>query len=125
MSCSTPEEYAERLRQTVLAAAEEPGLTAILCRNEKSIRRVRNALGTELAGIPVIHRNQTLPGSGVCMITLGLVKGLEFDGVIIPDADTGGYPKDLLSAHRLYTAVSRATRRLTVMACGRLTKLLD
>ena len=58
------------------------------------------------------------------MLALDLVKGLEFDGVIIPDADANGYPADLLSAHRLYTAISRATSRLTILSCGAMTELL-
>ena len=130
-ACGTPEEYEQSLRQAARAATDEPGLTAILCRNEKSLRRVQNLLEGEEGGfgsgdpdIPVVHKNQALPAGGVCLITLDLVKGLEFDGVIIPDADTGGYPKDTLSAHRLYTAISRATSRLTILSNGTLTKLL-
>ena len=47
------------------------------------------------------------------------------DGVILPDADQGMYPDDILARHRLYTAVSRATRRLSILADGELTGLLN
>ena len=70
-----------------------------------------------------MHKNESLPKSGICMLALDLVKGLEFDGVIIPDADANGYPVDLLSAHRLYTAISRATSRLTILSYGAMTEL--
>ena len=73
----------------------------------------------------VISRNQALPGKGTFLITLDLVKGLEFDGVILPDADADIYPDTALARHRLYTAMSRATRRLTVLAKGGLTPLLQ
>ena len=47
------------------------------------------------------------------------------DGVILPDADPQMYPEDTLSRHRLYTAVSRAIRRLSILAEGNLTGLLE
>ena len=73
----------------------------------------------------MIRRNQALPSGGVFLITPELVKGLEFDGVILPDADPQMYPEDTLSRHRLYTAVSRAIRRLSILAEGNLTGLLE
>ena len=73
----------------------------------------------------MIRRNQELPSGGVFLITPELVKGLEFDGVILPDADPQMYPGDNLSRHRLYTAVSRAIRRLSILAEGNLTSLLE
>ncbi len=103
-------------------AEDEQGLTAVICANRASLEKVRQILGDEAP--QVIHRNQALPHSGVFLITLNLVKGLEFDGVILPDADQATYPDDLMARHRLYTAVSRATRRLSILADGELTSLL-
>ena len=103
-------------------AEDEQGLTAVICANRASLEKVRQILGDEAP--QVIHRNQALPHSGVFLITLDLVKGLEFDGVILPDADQATYPDDLMARHRLYTAVSRATRRLSILADGELTSLL-
>ena len=34
------------------------------------------------------------------------------------------YPDETLARHRLYTAISRATRKVTLIANGKLTKLL-
>ena len=75
--------------------------------------------------VPVIRSGGSLPEKGVFLITLAHAKGLEFDGVILPDANTDNYPDTLLARHRLYTALSRATRRLTVLARGSLTPLLQ
>ena len=122
MACATRREYQKRLRALVNASAEEEGLTAVICAGRRSLENVREILGND--GIPVIRRNQALPGEGVFLITLDLVKGLEFDGVILPDASAELYPEDTLSKHRLYTAVSRATRRLCILADGELTSLL-
>jgi DNA helicase-2/ATP-dependent DNA helicase PcrA len=74
--------------------------------------------------VPKILSGGRLPDSGVFLITLAHAKGLEFDGVILPDASAETYPDTLLSRHRLYTAMSRATGRLTVLARGELTPLL-
>ena len=123
MACATRREYQKRLRALVNASAEEEGLTAVICAGRKSLENVREILGNDR--VPVIHRNQALPGEGVFLITLDLVKGLEFDGVILPDASAEHYPDETLSRHRLYTAVSRATRRLSILADGELTSLLN
>ena len=123
MACATRREYQKRLRALVNASAEEEGLTAVICAGRKSLENVREILGND--SVPVIHRNQALPGEGVFLITLDLVKGLEFDGVILPDASAEHYPDETLSRHRLYTAVSRATRRLSILADGELTSLLN
>ena len=55
---------------------------------------------------------------------LALAKGLEFDHVIIPDAQDEVYPDTPLSRRRLYTAISRAMHRVTIFSQGVLTPLL-
>ena len=75
--------------------------------------------------IPKILSGGRIPDSGVFLITLAHAKGLEFDGVILPDASAELYPEETMSRHRLYTAVSRATRRLSILADGELTSLLN
>lgn len=123
MACASSKEYARRLKVLIQAADAEEGLTAVICANRRSLEKIKEILGDEAP--PVIQRNQALPKRGVFLITLDLVKGLEFDGVILPDADRAAYPDDILSRHRLYTAVSRATRRLSILADGELTELLE
>ena len=123
MACESGDEYRRRLRLLVNAAAADEGLTAVICANRASLEKVRQILGDKAPR--VIGRNQALPHGGVFLITLDLVKGLEFDGVILPDADRGTYPEDIMARHRLYTAVSRATKRLSILADGELTELLN
>ena len=123
MACESGDEYRRRLRLLVNAAAADEGLTAVICANRASLEKVRQILGDKAPR--VIGRNQALPHGGMFLITLDLVKGLEFDGVILPDADRGTYPEDIMARHRLYTAVSRATKRLSILADGELTELLN
>ena len=65
-----------------------------------------------------------LPSEGVALLDVKLAKGLEFDQVIIPDVQDGAFPDEPIRRHRLYTAISRATKRVTLVANGRLTGLL-
>ena len=123
MACASRDEYVIRLRSLISAAEQDKGLTAVICGSRRSLERIAELLGEDAP--PVIRRNQALPSGGVFLITPELVKGLEFDGVILPDADPQMYPGDNLSRHRLYTAVSRAIRRLSILAEGNLTSLLE
>lgn len=58
------------------------------------------------------------------LLDLALAKGLEFDHVIVADAQEEVYPNTELCRRRLYTAISRATHRVTIISQGRLTPLL-
>ncbi len=127
-SCLEFEEYEAALREAVRVASEKEETTAIVCMNRKSIRKVQDVLTLEDSTgeniPPVIRASESLPKQGVFLIELSMAKGLEFDHVIVPDADRARYPDDKLSRHRLYTAISRATQHLTVLSDGRMTSLI-
>ncbi len=122
--CGTEKEYTQKLMQAVAEAQQKDGLTAIICSGFRSLEKRAAILSENGMEIPKILSGGRLPDSGVFLITLAHAKGLEFDGVILPDASAETYPDTLLSRHRLYTAMSRATGRLTVLARGELTPLL-
>lgn len=122
------EEYAGALAERIGKAQKETkGITAVVCKNKKSLRAVQDALKEELReeDMPqTVRKSEGLPEGGVILIPLDLAGGLEFDRVIVPDASENTYPDDTLSRHRLYTALSRATQRLCVLSDGPLTLLL-
>ncbi|MDU5893113.1 MAG: ATP-binding domain-containing protein, partial [Atopobium minutum] len=66
-----------------------------------------------------------LPKEGVILIDLALAKGLEFDEVIIPDAQATEYDNSDLSRRRLYTAISRAMHQVTILSQGTLSPALQ
>jgi len=72
----------------------------------------------------LIDRNANFP-SGVAIIPTYLTKGLEFDSVIIADADAGTYPADELSSKLLYVALTRASHTLHICHTGTISPLLD
>ena len=72
----------------------------------------------------VVDGEGALPEQGVVITSLKLAKGLEFDWVIVADASARIFGDDDLARRRLYTTLSRATRRLTVLSCGSLSPWL-
>lgn len=119
---SDPEAYEEALRTAVREAAAEEGLTALVANSRSRAR----ALAQLLEGEPMqmLPKDGELPPSGVVLLDVKLAKGLEFDHVIVPDVQEGAFPDEPLRRHRLYTAISRATQRLTLLANGSVSELL-
>ncbi len=118
IGCSSDSEFMEELRKYIKEYGSKEGLTAVICRNQFNLDKIAGELGDEA---PVtITGHDALPKSGSFMIELALAKGLEFDNVILADADTKAYPDDELGKHCLYTAISRATRHLVILANGEL-----
>lgn len=105
------------------AAVAEPGegLTAIVAESDARVSWLAKQLGDAAT---VIRGGSALPAEGVVLLPLRVAKGLEFDHVIVPDAQTEVYPDTPLARRRLYTALSRAMHRVTVLAQGPLTPML-
>lgn len=109
-------EYISELQRYIKELEGQDGLTAIICRNQFNLERISAALGKNAP--QTITEHDALPKNGPFMIELALAKGLEFDNVILADADTESYPDDDLGKHCLYTAISRATRHLVILSKG-------
>ncbi len=122
-TCKSDKEYCEELRKLIQEFEKKDGLTAIICRNQFSLDKVCAALGKNSPQIIDIH--DSLPKTGAFLIELPLAKGLEFDNVILADATVESYPDDELGRHCLYTAISRATQHLAIIANGELTTNID
>ena len=105
------------------AAVAEPGegLTAVVAESDARVSWLARQLGDAAT---VIRGGASLPAEGVVLLPLRVAKGLEFDHVIVPDAQAEVYPDTPLARRRLYTALSRAMHRVTVLAQGPLTPML-
>ena len=114
--------YLAALRKRVDAARDKEGLCAVIAPGKKRARALAAALGDVAC---VADEDDPLPASGVFVIDLLHAKGLEFDRVVVADADARIYPAEDLARRRLYTAISRATSEVSVLACGTLTPLLQ
>ena len=71
-----------------------------------------------------LSRKDSLPAEGVVLIDLALAKGLEFDRVVVADAQAEVYPDTPLARRRLYTAVSRAMHSAALVSQGPMTPLV-
>ncbi|WP_084522293.1 HelD family protein [Atopobium fossor] len=121
MAIENTNEYVTRLRKAVAQAHERDGLTAVICAHKDRASWMAKQLGDSVLRI---HDNEPLPKEGVILIDLALAKGLEFDEVIIPDAQATEYDNSDLSRRRLYTAISRAMHQVTILAQGELSPAL-
>ena len=122
IECPSTDEYEQALLDAVMRASSEEGLTALIANSRTRAKQLAKLLaGTPLVTVPA---DGTLPNSGVVLLDVKLAKGLEFDHVIVPDVQEGTFADEPLRRHRLYTAISRATKRVTLLSLGPLTKML-
>lgn len=121
-ACETRDKWEKALLEEVRTGAGDGGLTAVVAIDRQTAKRISKLLGDEAV---LVKGDMQLQGSGVVVLDLPLAKGLEFDRVIIPDATPSAYNDDALSKRRLYTAISRATQRVTILSEGPLTSLLS
>jgi len=106
----------------VAAAAEDECLTALIANSRSRAKQLEKML--EGAPLVSVAEDGTLPDRGVVLLDVKLAKGLEFDHAIVPDVQEGAFPNEPLRRHRLYTAISRATQRVTLIADGPLATIL-
>ena len=122
VSFEDAEEYVCYLQGLVGTEQDRAGLCAIVTADPRRAAWLAKQLGD---GVQTIGRGDALPASGVVLLDLALAKGLEFDHVVIADAQDWVYGDDELSRRKLYTALSRAMHEVTVLSQGKLTPLLD
>ena len=113
------DDYLAALRAVIAEPSE--GLTAVVAESDARVSWLAKQLGD---AVTVLGKHAALPAAGTVLLPLRVAKGLEFDHVIVPDAQAEVYPDTPLARRRLYTALSRAMHRVTVLAQGPLTPLL-
>ena len=122
-ACHDDAAYLEALRETVAKYRCCEGLSAIIAGDKQRARWIAKQFSDD--DVVLVDSHHQIPEEGLFVIPLDLAKGLEFDQVVIPDAQEWVYGADDLSRHRLYTAISRATKRLVILSQGVMTPLLQ
>ncbi len=88
---------------------------AIITKNQVESEKIYEKLINKINISIIDDTNQEYNG-GICIITSKLSKGLEFDGVIVVDADEKIYsPNNQLDMKLLYVSMTRAMHNLVVM----------
>lgn len=122
IECADDLDYEVQLKTAVEEALEAECLAAIIAPDARRLAKLEQLL--EDLPITMGAGKETMPEHGVLLLDIKLAKGLEFDQVIVPDAGNRSYPDETIARHRLYTAISRATKKVTLVANGKLTSLL-
>ncbi|MGI6756038.1 MAG: HelD family protein [Atopobiaceae bacterium] len=115
----TREKYLAALAEICASAQKADQLTALIAQDGGRA----HWLGRQL-GIDVLHQSDSLPEKGVVLMDLALAKGLEFDAVVVVDAQAEVFADTPLARRRLYTAISRAMHEVTLVSQGPLSPLL-
>jgi len=119
---------ADRLKAVVSAVRElqqgDITTVAVIARTLKESRAIHEALAEAGLAPALITPEQRSYGGGLSVLPVYLSKGLEFDAVLLVDADEKHYPATHRNAKLLYVACTRALHRLRVLYSGHPSPLL-
>lgn len=96
---------------------------AVICRDEAEADRVSVQLEKRVELREFSARTEEF-GSGVTVLHIEYAKGLEFDAVLLFNADDKNYPAEDGFTKLLYVAATRALHELAVLYTGKLTELI-
>lgn len=105
-------EHAARLINHIQAKGYHT--TAVICRDEESAAKARGLLSPLT---PLTDGAAANFSTGTMVLPIRLVKGLEFDAVILWNLDLQHGPDDPRLAKLLYVAATRALHELHVLNC--------
>ncbi len=91
----------------------------IVCKTESQARVMGDKLKLYTDDVYFLSSQSSAFVQGVVITSAQMAKGLEFDEVIIPQADDKNYHSEI-DRSMLYVAATRAMHRLTLTYCGKL-----
>ena len=98
---------------------------AIIGKDIKECKNIRNILSKNGLEIKLIESKDSEYNAGISIIPSYLAKGLEFDYVILVNADNKNYEENSLDIKLLYVALTRAMSKLDIYYINNITKLID
>lgn len=98
---------------------------AIIYKNQNKMASLSKKFKEEKINSEIIYKDQEKYNGGVCILTSYLSKGLEFDVVIVADADESIYKSEnILDMKLLYVAMTRALHKLELIYNDNICKYL-
>ena len=127
-ACADRQAQIERIREAVQGFEErrEKGRSAsmgIILKTDRDAKAMYDALAGQCRAT-LISPESTGFSNGVSITSVRMAKGLEFDEVVVADADKNTYGA-AYDRGLLYVACTRAMHMLTVMGVGELTRELE
>jgi DNA helicase-2/ATP-dependent DNA helicase PcrA len=98
---------------------------AIICKTLQECKELKADLKSYGLNLKIINGNENEYSGGLVLIPSYLVKGLEFDVVIIANASKKEYSTDPLDVKLLYIAMTRPLHRLYIYSVGEKTRMLS
>ncbi|MBS7577775.1 MULTISPECIES: UvrD-helicase domain-containing protein [unclassified Enterococcus] len=101
----------------ILRKIDKNSSTVVITKSVSQARKLEKVCQGKIMFTPLDEIKKHVPTSGISFLPIGLAKGLEFDNVIIHNANQINYQnnRDRLL---LYTAASRAMKRLFIISIG-------
>ena len=97
---------------------------AVICKTLKECKDVHTLLSKQIKDVTLINGKEEVYKSGIVVLPSCLAKGLEFDAVLIFNANNTCYTEDELDIKLLYVAMTRPLHKLYIYHTGELTPLL-
>ena len=123
-SCASPAKAVERVAVEVAEfTASDHSSLALLAKTQKQAARLHAALKDRGIEARLLDEGSAGFSNGILICTPHLAKGLEFDRVVITDADAATYRTEM-DRNMLYVACTRAMHRLTLIGVGQMSGFL-
>ncbi len=87
---------------------------AIICKNELEAKNLYKKLSSKGISVNLINEKNEEYRGGLCIIPTYLAKGLEFDAVILNNANDINYPDNEIDMKLLYVSITRAMHELVI-----------
>jgi len=98
---------------------------AIICKTMEECLKLKTLLKGFKVNTKVITGNEKEYSGGIVIVPSYLVKGLEFDMVIIANASRTQFAYNELDAKLLYVAMTRPLHKLYIYSCGEQSEMLN
>ena len=96
---------------------------AILCKTKAEVHEAYEALKDQLE-LSILSSDDTILEKGILVMPIYMAKGLEYDGVVVYDANAEHY-KEAFDKQLLYIATTRALHRLSFIYKGQISPFLE
>ncbi len=122
--CQSRNEQLDTLVERIQRTSESVEALAVICKTAQRARQLHRVLSRRGVNLNLLDQNSGTFTAERVITSAAIAKGLEFDAVIVPDADAESYSTEV-DRSMLYVACTRAINELLVTLVGTPTRLID